>query len=377
MFELDRRLALALSAILGVLAFARGPEAAETKADVFVVADQAIDATAATATAAREQALATGERLAFERLLARLTLKRDARQLPKVASAALADLLEGFELQEEKNSPVRYIATVTYRFKPKGIERLLRDAGVGFAATSSKPVLVLPVLRTADGVDLWEDPNPWRAAWANLPAADGLVPFVVPLGDLKDIADVSADDAVKGDERKLAAIAARYDAGSVLVVVAREITEADGKPGSLDLSASRYGTGIDGRFEISSVPGQPGEAADELLARAARQIETVITERWKEDNLLRFDQAQEAVIAVPIRRLDDWLAVRRKLAEVALVSRAELVYLAQTEARVDVRYFGDPEQLKLALAQRDLILTEEGGTLVLRPARAGAGTTSE
>ena len=33
---------------------------------------------------------------------------------------------------------------------------------------------------------LWEDPNPWRAAWADRPDRGGLVPVEVPLGDLPE-----------------------------------------------------------------------------------------------------------------------------------------------------------------------------------------------
>ena len=94
-----------------------------------------------------------------------------------------------------------------------------------------------------------------------------------------------------------------------------------------------------------------------------------MTERWKADNLLHFDQAQEALATVPIANLDAWLTVRRRLDQVASIKRAAVVFLSRSEARIDVQYLGDLAQLKLALAQRDLILTEEGEGLVLRLAR--------
>ena len=150
-------------------------------------------------------------------------------------------------MQEEKHSTVRYIATLTYRFKPAPVEQLLRDAGIAFAETRSKPVLVLPVLRTGDSLALWEDPNPWRTSWANLPAADGLVPFTVPIGDLTDIAAINAQAASTGDAQKLGAIAARYDAGSTLVASATIHTAADGSAKAVGLAASRYGAGNDGQ----------------------------------------------------------------------------------------------------------------------------------
>ncbi|MFI4986641.1 MAG: DUF2066 domain-containing protein [Alphaproteobacteria bacterium] len=373
MLQLRGRLIVVFSAFLGALVLGGAGAGAEPRSDVFAVRDVAVDATAATAAAARDRALATGQRLAFTRLLARLTLKRDARQLPKVGDAALADLTEGFEVQEEKHSPVRYIAKLIYRFKLAGIEELLRSAGVAFAETPSKPVLVLPVLRTGGSAVLWEDPNPWRTTWANQPPADGLVPFIAPVGDINDIADIGAQAASSGDAPKLAAIMTRYGAGSVLVLTAAPRMKADGSLSAVDLAASRYGSGSDAQVAISSLPARPGETLDVVLGHAADQVEAEIGERWKMDNLLHFDEAQEAVIAVPIASLDDWVKVRGRLDQVASVKQAMLVYLSRSDARIDVQYLGGLPQLKLALVQHDLLLTEEGEGLMLRLAASAAG----
>lgn len=346
--------------------------AVETRSDVFAVRDVGVDATAATAAAAREQALATAQREAFKRLLARLTLARDAAKLPRISDSELADLVAGFEVQEEKNSPVRYIATITFHFKMAAVEQLLRDSGVAFAETPSKPIVVLPILRSDDSMMLWEDPNPWRTTWSDLPPANGLVPFLVPIGDIDDISEITAAEAVEGDAGKLQAVARRYGAGSTLVAIATLRRDGGGNVGGIDLALSRQGAGIDQPVaDEKSIKADASEELDALLTRAARAIEEEVSERWKEDNLLHFDQVGEAEVAVPIGGLEDWLKVRRRLAQVALISRAELVSFSRNEAKIDIHYLGDPTQLKLALAQRDLLLTEEGGGLVLRLSGTG------
>jgi len=366
MSQLLGRSLVVLSAFLFLLSPPARSRAEARGGDVFTIANVAVDATAATAAAARDKALSLAERTAFQRLLARLTLASDARRLPKVSDEALADLTEGFEVQEEKHSAVRYIATLTYRFKQQQVEQLLRAADIAFAETPSKPVLVLAPLRSGDKLLLWEDTNPWRTAWAGLPPADGLVPFVVPIGDLTDFAAISAQDAASGDAAKLAALAQRYEAGSTLVSIATIRTKPDGTPKLVELEAKRYVPGSEAQTTIASVAAQKDEALDALLQRAAQQLESGIGEAWKADNLLHFDQAQQALVTVPIAGLGDWLAVRGRLADVATIKRADLVFLSRSEAQLSLSFFGDPAQLKLALAQRDLILTEEGEGLVLR-----------
>jgi hypothetical protein len=51
--------------------------------------------------------------------------------------------------------------------------------------------------------------------------------------------------------------------------------------------------------------------------------------------------------------------VRDRLAGIPAVRASRLVSLGRDGARVEIRYVGDPSQLRLALAQRDLDL--EGG----------------
>ena len=65
---------------------------------------------------------------------------------------------------------------------------------------------VCPVYQAGGRSVLWEDPNPWRDAWAQRPRA-GPLHLIVPLGDAGDIAAIDADKARAGDADALAAIA--------------------------------------------------------------------------------------------------------------------------------------------------------------------------
>ena len=71
---------LAIITVFGFLADSRDSWAA--KSDVFVVQGIKVDVTAESTAAARDQALASGERLAFRELLERLTIRADHERLP-------------------------------------------------------------------------------------------------------------------------------------------------------------------------------------------------------------------------------------------------------------------------------------------------------
>ncbi len=361
------------SAIIGgallAMAAAGVPAPAQT-IDVFEIRKVEVDVTAETAAKAREQALADGERAAFKRLLRRLTMRSAHGRIPNLDAAEIATYVKDFDVASEKTAPDRYLARLNYRFKADDIRGLLRDYGFAFAETPSKPVLVLPVYQVAAARLLWDDPNPWRDAWAARPNIDGLVPLVLPLGDLADIGAIGVEQALAGDAQRLAAVARRYNAGDTLVAHGILGTDSTGGVSVLDVVATRYGGARDGAAIAKSFIAATGESNDQLLRRAAAAIAADIEDNWKLDNLLRFGRAAVMAVTVPIRGLHEWLKVRKRLGRVAVIERTDLVLLSRDEIRVNLHYIGESDQLTVALEQADLRLSrnEHDWVLGLTPA---------
>jgi hypothetical protein len=371
------RLAVFAAALAaGLIAGAAPPRAAVAR-DVFGVSGVAVDVTAASAAAARESALLDGQRKAALVLMHRLVLREDYPRIPALTDAQVLDLVQGIEVQEEKTSAVRYLGKLHVRFAPDKVRRFLRGAGLGYAETPSKPVVVTPVYRTDAGLSLWEETNPWFAAWARHDPPDGLVPLVVPLGDLGDIAGITADEAVQGNTEKLTAIARRYGAAEALVAVASPAPpQAPGASLNVDVAVSRFGGSQGEQTRILRVAGQTAEAPDALFARAVDEVVSQIEDDWKRENLLRFDREETLTATVPITDLRDWVELRRRLGEVVFVRRADVLSLSKARAVVAVHYIGDPGQLKTALAQKDVVLSEDTGAAPLPPTSATTPSAS-
>ena len=362
--------------VAGVLVAAgAGLDAARAQAvDVFEVTGVDVDVTAETAAAARGEALVDGERRAFRRLLERLTLLADRDRLPEFTRDEITAYVKDFSIAEEKASAVRYLATLNFRFRAEDVRRLLIDNALPFAETASKPLLVLPVYQAAGALMLWDDPNPWRDAWAARSTVDGLVPLVLPLGDLSDIAAIGAEQAVKGDAQRLTAIAAKYRAGDTLV--AHGILRLDTRRGLPDLEVylTRFGTALQEQTVVRTFAAAGDESLDELLRRAAAVLAQQVEDNWKRDNLLQFGRPAVLAVTVRIKSLGDWLVVRKRLAGVAVIRRADLALLSRAEVRVNLHYIGESDQLTLALEQADLTLSREDDEWILglRPASSTA-----
>jgi hypothetical protein len=352
------------------------PGALAAQAPLYTVENVEVDATAGSATAAREQGLDRAHVTAFNRMVERLVLRAELNRLPELTADRIANLLRDFEVFDERTSDVRYLADVTFRFRPEGIRQFLKDNDIPFAETRSKPVVVLPVWGEGEDAVLWDNPNPWREAWADRAQQTGLVPLTVPLGDLGDIRAVSARAALDGDRDALKAIAERYGAADVLVTQGRLAGDPEAFTGSMQVVTSRIGTPEMERTLVDNVQQQRDEPLAEMLARAADRVARDVEETWKRANLLDFDQRNRLQVEIPIDGLDRWVTVRERLERVARIEAFSVTAMTRTLARLEIAYYGERRQLALALQQNDLVLERtnaDGSTTAVDTRRDDGG----
>jgi len=374
LLKCSRALAAGLFLLAGA---ALDPASAQRGNNMFTVSPVPVDVTAENAIAARDHAIAEGEQRAFDMLIERLVQPGDQKKVPKVTTAQMNDLVQGFEVAHERRSGVRYIADFTVHFRADAVRQMLNNAGVSFAEVSSKPLLVLPVYNLNGNSLLWEDPNPWRNAWQNGNPGTGLVPVVRPLGQIEDLQAIDASGATAGDDGKLRAIAQRYGNVDVLVSVATP-RMGGGTLSGLDVTSVRYTPGSPGgeqHFVVSDA-ANPGESADALMARAINDTMQQVEQAWKSASTPDAKAGGVLLARVPASSLQDWIAVRDRLSGVPVVSGSRLVSLDRQGARVELHYIGDPQQLRLALAQRDLELSGTDPDWVLQRRTAEAAPSA-
>src|SRR5262245_36929549 len=129
-------------------------------ADLYTVTDIRIDATAESAQAARDLAMAQGRPVAWQRMYRRLTPSAQWARQPRLSDQQLFRLIRSFEVSGERRSTTRYLADVTYHFNPVAVRQLLRQSGVAFTEARSRPAIVIPVV----GDERFDPMSMWAAA---------------------------------------------------------------------------------------------------------------------------------------------------------------------------------------------------------------------
>jgi hypothetical protein len=212
--------------------------------------------------------------------------------------------------------------------------------------------------------------------------------MTTPLGDATDLGLITAEQASSGNPAALAAIARQYNVTDIVVAQA----SGDAKGEVIEqLSVTRYTIGGP-RSTVAATPRRPPEA---LLATALG-IAQEIEESWKAGTLSNTAMAPapgnvpplpgvdargpapggpSLAVNVPVRQLSEWLAIRKKLESVNLIKKIDVNTLGLDGASIMLSYVGGEQQLQSALAQVDLLLSNDGGNWTLR-AKGGAAAPS-
>ena len=332
----------------------------------YTVRDIAVDVTAEDAAQARELALVRGQRVAYQRLLSRLTLNKDRHKRPPLDDAAIAELVLGIEIESEKTSPIRYIADLTVSFKPEAVQELLGGYGVSFSEVMSEPIVVIPVYEEDEARFLWEDSSPWLAAWRDHVSDSAVVPMILPLADLADFSVMTPENALQGNANALERITRRYDVNDALVVHARLIPGKATREDQLDITLNRYGPAVTEGVHRFRIAKKPQEERESLLERAVTQVINAVEASWKIGGLRQADDRPNRLqVVVPLRELVDWIKIERTLAAAPLVQKTTIISFSRRQAFIDLYFFGTAARLVTLLAQSGLFLhaTDAGWSL--------------
>ncbi len=333
---------------------------ARADSDLYTVRGVKVDVTDENAVKAREQAFEDAQSIAFSTLARRMLSDSAQAAMEMPAPETIAALVQDFELTGEKMAANRYIGTYTFRFREKAVERFFDMRGQSYTDVASKPILVLPFYQWGARTFLWGD-NPWMKAWQTGKFSDSLVPVIAPIGDLEDLRDIEERDALTLDRRAVESLQIRYGAGdviSLLAVPARNVS--DGRIFAVDVHMYGMGDGQPAYLNSLRVEIAPRDTEKAVFSRAAGQVRGYLHRDWKRRTVAAPEQDQTLRAIVRIRRMSDWVGIRKDLERVQGLGGVSVVSVNPAQALIDITFRGSQDRLRLALAQEDLALSLPG-----------------
>ena len=338
---------------------------------LFTVEDVRVDITSASAVAAREEAFEKAQVDAFTILAGRMVSGEAAtQQIPDVDT--ISTMIKDYQISNEQLSTVRYVATYKFRFDDNAVRRYFNAADVPYSDVSASPALVLPFY-VRDGKNiLWSPYNVWLNAWNRADNLDGLVPLVVPLGDIADVSDIGGDEALDYNNARLNRLLQRYNSSEAVILIAtpdealsRVQGEGDAATGTLDIQIYRTDRGYPEQVQGVQVSAGGSDTLASLMDKAVLEVQKAMRADWKLKTATATSASaagQSALrVRVPYSSLKEWADTQRALRRVYGLSAFKIVSVTPKQAYVDIMFDGNENRLGIALAQANLHLDQAGG----------------
>lgn len=350
--------------VMGPFALASGP----VETSIYAVQGVEVDVTSTDAASAKNQALMDVQVKAFHALVERLGSPEMAAELrEKLKPEDIAPYLRSLSIEQETSAPGRYIGRFTVRFLPEKMSRFFESHGVRLPAQQADPVLVIPVFRGPEGNRLWEE-NPWRQAWINLKGEQGLVPVIVPLGDLEDTQALAVNDVLNGETIRLEALRKRYGAPSMVVAQAQP---AEG--GGLHVYIE--GETRLGKVSVNKIYTASEDGAESAEARAVAAFQKLMFKAYKEKSqqqaeeraVKNADGSKSVAVTVPFTSPRQWNAIRAGILATPNVTGVDLSTLNTDGAVIRLMFRGSLEELQGHLQSGGLSLSQSGSGWIIQP----------
>lgn len=346
---------------------------------VFTVGSYPVEASANSAVAAKDKALADGQQAAFRSLLKRIVPVTAYKQLSRVYGTKADSLVSGVSVQSERNSATDYIASLDFSFQADAVRSLLSRESIPFVDEQADDVTLVPVLRQGNPPVSANDTSSWRKAWQGLDLKNTLTP--VTLGELKSVIHNDTVEMLSaGDFGAMRILAQEYTTPRVVFAI------LDPDPSNKKMIVTLAGEDAVGPFLLKRtyrISDGDVAYASELAAVVALGI---FEGRWKaikSQGSLAANQgfgserpvwaaaggtaSGEAVrVIVEFNSQSQWNEMRAQLLDTPGVEDLEITTATDFNSEVSLRYPGGAQGLARAVGGRGLTLANIGETWVLR-----------
>lgn len=317
-----------------------------------------VDASAASASAAQNNAINSGRSKAWTELSHRFVPKSDWAKIPSLDSPALERLVRGYTVDNEKRSTTRYVARITYVFNPNAVKHLFRVANIGVSEPTGSSILLVAMSPTYSS----------HSAWTQAVAAAGHIsrdaPLVVPVGDEVDQSTLGGVRFGSAGWGQIQPAAARVHAAQAILLLATNPAAR-----KLTVHLRQVGPGRPLGLGDVEVPVPSGMPAEKVYATAAEQAEAAIIAALKSKAPVDVAKRSKVLAEVRILSPEQWVELQRRLIGVPTVGDFSLVAINTGEARVAFSYAGTRDQLRSALNLANLSTIDRGGLLWISSGR--------
>jgi len=319
---------------------------------VYSVEGVGVDVTAANAVQAREKAFEEAQVTGFRMLAERVLTDQELQSFTMPDVNTIIGMVQDFEVTNEQLSAVRYVGTYTIRFRPNAVQDYLENADIQFTDQARAPVLVLPFYQYGSRTLLWDQNNPFMAAWARSANVQGsLVSTVVPIGDLMDVTQIKDNQALSYDKIQLDEMVKRYEAQEAVILIGEKQQN-----GNLKVSVYSTENTLPTFIRTVDIVAKSGTPQPMLYDRAVKEVQAILKQDWKQRVAIENAKQSSLKARAKFENVKEWVQLKRTLENTQGINSIRVQGLKPKEAIVHIEYAGSEERLNIILRQSGVVM---------------------
>ena len=309
----------------------------------FYINDVISDAKHQDLTKAKLKAEEKGRLVAFNKLLNRLTLRKQIKETYKID---LNKMINFIKINNEANSTNRFVGSFDFCFNRDEVVNFFKKENLNFAEVFSLPISIFPIYEGPSGYVFLDEKDLWYNLWKNfLKTNDSLLKFKLSSGNLSLRRNIKGKEIIKSNKDVLKKIIKNDLTKRILVVILEPKLGRFGKY-QLKISGKLYNE--TGEFD-QTIFSKSRNYKDfksvtvlnkDLLLKDINELIYVFEESWKKNNFFEEGSITFIDIYIPIQKMQDWSNSLSLLNNLPYIKKIDIVGLKGDVGKVSLTFQG-------------------------------------
>tara|TARA_Y100000590_G_scaffold397488_1_gene479072 strand:- start:182 stop:1279 length:1098 start_codon:yes stop_codon:yes gene_type:complete len=287
----------------------------------------------------------------FEILMNKILLSKDVEKISNIELKEIKNLIYSFKILEESYSKDQYEGIFKVVYNDIKVKKFLGNKNISISQPENISAVFYPVLFTNGEIKNFNE-NFFYKQWLEIKVNNELINFILPVEDLEDISKIIK---MKNDieDLNVQSLIFKYNIQNYAFVL------MDYQDSKLNIYLK---TNFNNNKISKNITYEIKDINDEkILSSILKDLKLVITDLWKEENLINLLMPLSIKLNFEQIHLKDLNKLRETFYKISIIDNYTLEEFNINNSYFKIYYYGNPKKLKSELLKFGYRLKDDQG----------------
>ena len=312
-----------------------------------------IDATASSASLAREKAMTEANRKALYAITNRISTATSTTILDNLNDNQILNFIQEVSVLSEKVTDSRYIATLKITINAPILKAYLSEKNAPIAILPKTHIIIVPVYKKEPTSTplLWEDNNEWYKAWENNTLETGQITLSPISRNIENISYLSVEKAISLDSLSLEK-ALRNSNGNEIYVA--EINSQNDEFIAI-LKSPKHGL----------IKSKKYASTPDTFETIINDMKSSILQQIQQQTIAKEQSLKDMTIIFGYKNLSEWIHLKKIIKNNNSIQKLNIDAIGNNRVQITVNYKGDSLAIENYLNKQGYTLHDKGNFYII------------